>query len=284
MVPPLLGRPDCKTATSVAQDVYPAPTPRWQAKRVPPPQTQAPSRPHGPRVLVIQNDPDSGPGRLPAWIDDEGACLELVRAYAGERVPTSPDRFAAVLMLGGGFLPDADEEHPWLPDERALARAAVADGTPLLGICLGGQLLAHTFGGEVLGEHGPRERGVTDIMVRRDAADDPLLGPLDAVVPAVESHQDAITRLPTGAAWLASTESYPHQAFRLGDRAWGLQFHPEASSDKVRTWSRERLRQQGFDPDAIFEEADRRGADLESVWSGFVHRFLALTRSNRRVA
>ncbi|MGW1341555.1 type 1 glutamine amidotransferase [Kribbella sp. NPDC002412] len=228
-------------------------------------------------VLIIENDPDSGPGRLLGWLEARGFTAVVVRAWAGEPIPSDISGHAALILLGGGMLPDADDASPWLKAERELLRAA-HDRVPVLGICLGAQLLAHTFGGEVLGKHGLPEKGVTELRLLPAAADDPLLAGLPAVVRAVESHQDQITRLPADAVLLMSSERCPHQMLRIG-QSWGVQFHPEVTADRVRRWAPERLRSLGFDPANVVAEAELHEAELEATWSAVFGRFLERTGS-----
>ena len=225
-------------------------------------------------VLIIENDRDSGPGRLLDWLDERGITPAVVRAWDGEPVPASVDGYAALILLGGGMLPDEDERSPWLPAERALLRAAHGR-VPVLGICLGAQLLAHTFGGEVQGKYGQPEKGVTSLTVLPAAQDDVLLAGLPSTVLAVESHQDQITRLPDDAVLLMSSERCPNQMLRIG-QSWGVQFHPEVEADRVRRWNPERLRSLGFDPDEVVAGAERHAAELDKTWSAVVGRFLSL--------
>lgn len=227
-------------------------------------------------VLIIENDPGSGPGRLLDWLDERGIAPVIVRAWDGEPIPASSDGHAALILLGGGMLPDADDASPWLPSERDLLRKTTSAGqVPILGICLGGQLLAHTFGGEVRGKHGLPEKGVTELSLLPDATDDPLLAGLPATVRAIESHQDQITRLPAEAVPLMSSERCPHQMLRIG-RSWGVQFHPEVAVDRVRRWDVERLRAWGFTPETVIAEAEQYEAELEQTWSLVFGRFLDL--------
>jgi GMP synthase-like glutamine amidotransferase len=226
-------------------------------------------------VLIIENDRDSGPGKLLDWMGDRGITPVVVRAWDGEPVPQSVDSHAALIMLGGGMLPDEDERSPWLPAERALLRDA-HDRVPVLGICLGGQLLAHTFGGEVQGKYGLPEKGVTPLTVLAAAADDVLLAGLPPTVRAVESHQDQITRLPDDAVLLMSSERCPNQMLRIG-RSWGVQFHPEVTADRVRRWNPERLRSLGFDPETVVADAEQYAVELDKTWATVVGRFLDLT-------
>lgn len=223
------------------------------------------------RLALIENDPDSGPGRLTDWLPT----ATVVRAHAGENLPAATD-FDGFVLLGGGFMPDADEQAPWLPAERALIADVVDSQTPLLGICLGAQLLAHTCGGEVRSAYGLPEKGVTQLRVSPAAASDPVFAGLPGQVRAVESHQDQITALPPDAVWLMSSQRVPHQGFRVGPAAWGVQFHPEASGGRVQTWSDESIRARGFDPERVRAEAAGAATELEQTWSAWFARFAAL--------
>ena len=125
-----------------------------------------------PRVLIIRNAERSGPGRLPAWLREEG--LAIVETH-GSAAPDTPDGYDAVVLLGGRFLPHDDTRHPWLRGERRRARRAVDSQVPLFGICLGAQLLAASRGGIVKGKHGTPERGSCPVAVLPGAADERLL-------------------------------------------------------------------------------------------------------------
>lgn len=205
------------------------------------------------RVLAILNHPDSGLGRYRDWLADAG--VEVTLQPGAEGLPADLDGVDGLVMLGGGLMPDDDEKAPWLPQERRLTAAALEDRVPVLGICLGGQLLAMVGGGQVRADHGVVERGATQIH-RTDAADgDGLLGGLPARFYAIENHRDAITALPSQAVHLAYSDDCPHQAFRLGPVAWGLQFHPEASAENVARWDREKVHDDGFDHDELIRFA-----------------------------
>jgi GMP synthase-like glutamine amidotransferase len=201
--------------------------------------------------------------------------LDVVHAYAGAPLPRRGEH-DGVLVLGGGYLPDDDERAPWLSPTRALVAEAVERGAPVFGICLGGQLLAQVAGGTVRGEHGEPEFGSTPLTVRAEAGADPLFARLPERVTAVEHHQDAVTALPPGAAWLMSSERCPYQAFRVGERAWGVQFHPEAGADRVRSWDADRLRARGLDPVELSRRAERDEPAAEAVWREVAGRFAAV--------
>ena len=214
---------------------------------MPPPEQRVPT------VLAVRNDPDSGPARFADWLAEAGVRLVVVD---GPDVPSSPTGYDGVLLLGGGFMPDADERAPWLPAERRLAAAAVAGGVPLLGVCLGAQVLAHVAGGTVVADSGRPEHGSVGVSLLPGAEGDALLGALPMLFPAIEHHRDEVVALPPDAVHLATSAACPHQAFRVGERAWGVQFHPEASADRLARWDPDRLAAEGFDLAALREAAD----------------------------
>ena len=154
-------------------------------------------------------------------------------------------------------MPDDDERAPFLPRERALVGEALAAGVPVLGICLGAQLLALVAGGEVTAESGETERGSCSVDLLAAAGDDPLFGGLTDYneLRMIQNHQDSITTLPPDAVHLATSEQCRVQAFRVGAAAWGVQFHPEASAARLAEWDENKLAAEGFDRAALLAEA-----------------------------
>ena len=225
------------------------------------------------RALVVQNTPRGGPGRLGSWLEEHGLTLDVVHAYAGDPLPATLTRHRALIVLGGGYMPDADDRAPWLAPTRQLAGEALESDVPFLGVCLGAQLLAHVAGGTVRAEHGLPEAGSTALTLRPESADDLLFRGLPGEVRAVEHRVDAITELPPGAPWLARSERCPIQAFRVGGSAWGLQFHPEATARNVEGWDAEKLREQGFDRAELIRAAERDEPGSTRVWHELARRF-----------
>ncbi|MTE18889.1 type 1 glutamine amidotransferase [Streptomyces sp. TRM43335] len=233
-----------------------------------------------PRVLAVQHTPNGGPSRFGRWLAEGGLALDVIRAYDGTPLPGRLSH-RALLVLGGGYLPDDDERAPWLAPTRALVSQALDDGVPVFGICLGGQMLALLAGGTVAAEHGRPEMGSTALTLRPEAEDDPLFRGLPRRTTAIEHHVDAVTELPRGARWLAESEHCPYQAFAVGDRAWGTQFHPEATAARVRTWDPERLARHGFDPVETVRRAEADEPAAAEVWRTVALRFAALVRDGR---
>lgn len=233
-------------------------------------------------ALVIENDPTCDIRRLGEWLTEAGLGLRVLRAHAGEQVPDSLDGFAALVVLGGeqssNPAPDGTPGAPWFPALERLLRKAVRNRVPTLGICLGAQLLAAAHAGTVERSAAGPEVGPALVGKRDAAEDDPLFKWVPLMPDVFQWHQDEITELPRGAVLLAASTRYPHQAFRLGDRAWGLQFHIECDTDMIATWARSSPlpAQLGYDPDAVVAACDAVMTDVEEVWQPFAVRFAAL--------
>ncbi|WP_240434708.1 type 1 glutamine amidotransferase [Streptomyces sp. YIM 130001] len=230
-------------------------------------------------MLVVQNTPSGGPGRVGDGLRRAGLDLEVVQAHAGEALPQRLGE-RALLVLGGGYLPSEDERAPWLPATHRLAAQALEHGRPMLGICLGGQLLAEVAGGTVRGRCGRPEFGSTPIRMRAEARGDVLFGELPGVTSAIERHVDRITELPPAAVWLADSEHCPYQAFRVGDAAWGVQFHPEAAAERIRAWDPGPLQEQGYDRDELHRAATAAEPAASAAWSAFTERFAAVVAAS----
>jgi GMP synthase (glutamine-hydrolysing) len=223
-------------------------------------------------VLVVEHQADAGPDRLGDWLREEGVHLDVVRPYVGEAVPGRVDG-GGLMVLGGSMGAADDLDHPWLPATRALLSRAVSDRVPTLGVCLGAQLLALACGGHVaVGDPGI-EPGVIDVRWRPGTATDPLLAGLPDPYPGPSMHRDAVITLPPGAVWLGESDLYPHQAFAIGDAAWGLQFHPEVSVESFRSWAPENV-----------EDFARVGTDAESVVAMLVDRDAEVVAAGRLLA
>jgi len=128
-----------------------------------------------------------------------------------------------------------DDQFPWLRAERAWIRAAVGGGRAFLGVCLGAQLLALALGGRGMAGKTP-EVGVAPVTFTAQAREDPLFGALPDTLAALHWHADTFS-LPPGAVLLAGSTRYPHQVFRWGPAAWGIQCHFEAGADQARAWT-----------------------------------------------
>jgi len=179
-------------------------------------------------IQHVHHEPAALIGTLAA---QRGITVDVRVIPNGGGLPNAADIDGLVVMGGPmGALDDTD--HPNLPGERALLAAAVDRGIPVLGVCLGAQLLAAALGARVY--RGPvYEVGLGEVEV---LADDPMLGPAGAMAPVLHWHHDTFD-LPVGATLLARSTHYPHQAFRFGEQVWGLQFHVEVDAELTAAWA-----------------------------------------------
>jgi GMP synthase-like glutamine amidotransferase len=227
----------------------------------------------GTPVLVIENDPNDPIGRLGEWLVAAGVVLDVRSAPAGAAIPAELDGYAGLIVMGGWQRADRDADSPWLASVRSLLAAAVHSGLPTLGVCLGGQLLATAAGGAVARAENP-EYGAQLVAKRQAAADDVLFRELPITPDVIQWHVDEITRLPPGAVLLASSPACEVQAFRVGPRAWGLQFHIETTPGLVSRWAAEDAAALAdYDLEAILERATRAHDDIAETWQPFAERF-----------
>ena len=183
-------------------------------------------------VLVFQHEADDGPGYLGEALLRHGARLTVVRLDQGETIP-DVSGFDVLLVMGGVMNAYEEDQYPWLIEETQAIREAVGAGQAVLGVCLGGQLLAKALGAQVhLG--AATEIGLTPIKLTSQGMVDPLFDGLDQIE-AVEWHDDTFD-IPSGAVPLASSDGCAHQAFRFGQCVYGLQFHPEVSPIMLAKW------------------------------------------------
>jgi GMP synthase (glutamine-hydrolysing) len=180
---------------------------------------------------------------------------DIVRADRDEPLPAR-GRHAAILVTGSASMVTeradwSERSAEWLA---AIVRSAAA---PVLGVCYGHQLLAHGLGGRVDWNPRGRQIGTKSLRTTTTAADDPLFGTLAPQFRAQTTHQQSVVEVPAEAQVLASSALDPHQALRFGERAWGLQFHPEFSAGVMAGYirgRRERLLAEGLDPAALLRE------------------------------
>jgi GMP synthase (glutamine-hydrolysing) len=185
-------------------------------------------------VLVVESDPNlHGIGRLGEALERSGLPWRSALAYREDVGELAAGDFSAIVVMGGEMHARDDARFPYLAREVALLQDAVAHDVPVLGICLGGQLLARSLGADVR-PAGFLEGGWVPISPMPGAGGDPVLGHLSQPTGVFSWHVD-IFDLPDGATQLATGEATEQQAFRVG-RAWGLQFHPEVDADLFEEW------------------------------------------------
>jgi GMP synthase (glutamine-hydrolysing) len=230
------------------------------------------------RVLVVQHVAIEQPGLIGDVLQRRGVEMTVVRADESLQEDAARDA-RGIVVLGGPMGVYEADRHPRLREEIAMLQRAVAEGKPVLGICLGSQLLAAALGARVY--RGPRtELGWFDVTLQPAAREDALLRNAPPRFTALHWHGD-VFELPAGARHLASSEQTVHQAFAFG-RAWGLLFHLEASPAQVSAMAGafpEELAEAGTSSDALMVSTHRFAADAERVGSAVFDRWADLLSS-----
>lgn len=236
------------------------------------------------RIMVVEHQADAGIGLIGERLRELGVDLSVVGPSVGTKIPESLGDFDGLIVLGGSMGPTDDEQAPWLPATRALLAEAVERDVPTLGICLGAQLLTVATGGQVrIMPQGP-EIGMHAVRFTAAAAEDLLFSALSgAEVPVLQWHWLEAERLPHGAELLASSPECAHQAFRLGNRVWGVQFHPEALGDTAHEWAEDGAAElSGLSLDGVEVVNAVRAAEpqLREVWGKIAGRFAEIVRGS----
>lgn len=178
------------------------------------------------RILVIRHESGSSLGLLEPIAHTHHSHIRYLNLLQGEAWHDSVADYSHLIVLGGAVSAYEDDRYPALRDEFKLIEQAMAGNIPIVGICLGAQVLAQVLGAKVYRGAAGREVGWCQVQLRDAAAADPLLQDFPPQFRVFQSHQDTFD-LPVGAVHLAESAIYPHQCFRFNDRVWAMQFHLE---------------------------------------------------------
>ncbi len=184
-------------------------------------------------LVCVRHQPSAPLGVIRDVLDAEGVSWRYVDPWRGETIPDVGE-ISALIVLGGEMNADDVEEHPWLADTRSLMHEAVDCDVPVLGVCLGAQLLARAMGAAVV-PASVREIGFRKIEVLPPGSHDPLLKAFAPSALVFQFHEDACES-PPGGQLLATNDDNPVQAFRVGTRGYGVQFHFEVTTDEIAAW------------------------------------------------
>jgi GMP synthase (glutamine-hydrolysing) len=239
------------------------------------------------RVAVVQHENDCPPAMFGDWLVEGGADLAVCQAFAGDDLP-DPATYDALVVLGGSMGAHDDADHAWLGDVKERIREHAADGTPVLGICLGHQLSAVALGGRCERNPNGQQFGLIPLAWTPDAHLDPLMSTVATPRRGVQWNDDVVTEEPPGTVTLARCPTGELQAARFAPSVWGVQLHPEVNAQILAPWAdhdREVHLAAGLDPDAVLAEIDAALAELVASWRPLAQRFVevaAHSASSRR--
>lgn len=228
------------------------------------------------RVLFVQHGDVDKPGLLAEELASCGVDLEVFHAWRDPVFPELWD-FDGLALGGGGQSAWEVLEHPYLEIECGLVRSAVSSGRPVIGLCLGAQLIARALGAEVRRAAG-KEIGFFPVSLRPEGLADPVVGALPAEFPAAHWHGD-VFGIPSGAECLGSSQLTPNQILRHGPKCLGFQFHLEMTAplfEELVQDSEGFFRDCGLPMDALIREAGEKLPLLEPAAREVFRRWAAL--------
>jgi GMP synthase (glutamine-hydrolysing) len=185
------------------------------------------------KSLIIKHVDIEGPGLIEYFLNQERIPYQVLCLDSDARLP-KPEGFTHVVILGGPMNVYEEDHYPFLREEDLFIKEAIQRGKFVLGICLGAQLIAKALGAKVF-KASLKEIGWYDILLTMIGSKDPLFSNLPKTFPVFQWHGDTF-EIPKGGKLIATSTSVPHQAFRYGDNAYGLQFHLEVTEKMIKEW------------------------------------------------
>jgi GMP synthase-like glutamine amidotransferase len=236
-------------------------------------------------VLVFQHDPFEDLGFFAEVLEKQGADYRVVRLFHGETPAENWEQVKALIILGGPMNVDDEQSFPFLRWEKRIIRAAIDESVPMLGVCLGAQLIASTLGTPVF-HGGVKEIGWSQISITLHGQVDSLLGYMPESATVFQWHGDGF-ELPPSAILLASSVNYRTQAFRLGKTIYGLQFHLEVTPKMIERWIDERSKDLALAPyvlpDKILADTQSYAPTLKYYGERFLSEFVRRVARSRRM-
>lgn len=210
-------------------------------------------------ALIFQNWEPEGPGIFADVLDKKGWGRNVVHLYRGEKIPSHWENYDLLVVMGGPMNVYEEGTYPFLAQETITIRKALEEGMPVIGFCLGAQLMAKARGAKV--HKGiKKEIGWYPVHITDQGMDDPLLNTFSREVNVFQWHGDTF-QLPCGAVRLATSKDYPNQAMRINTMSYGFQFHFEITRDMVVEWlrtGRREIREVAVDnlPDKVLKDSE----------------------------
>ena len=233
-------------------------------------------------ALILQNSAGDGPGFFGSLLDHKGWARKVSHLYRGETVPSDWMHYDLLVVMGGPMNVCEEDAYPFLAKETEILTRALKEGFPVIGFCLGAQLMAKACGAKVL-KGAKKEIGWYPVRLTDQGINDPLLKSFPEEFVVFQWHGDTF-ELPEGAAQLVSSEDYLNQVVRIGSVSYGFQFHFEITKDMIAEWLKtgeEEIEDMGIKdlPGKILANSDRYIPFLRFLAESFFDNYLAMIES-----
>lgn len=236
------------------------------------------------RILVLQHVEGEGLGTIDGILKKQGIDRHFIKPFKNQRIPKTPDGYSGLIVLGGPMGVYEDDLYPFIKDEITLIDKALRKDIPILGICLGAQMLAKAGGAKVF-KGGKKEIGWYKVGLTDDGKRDRLFIGLPDEFIVFQWHGDTFdmgTDLKSvHNKCLASSELFPHQIIRVGKMAYGLQFHLEVTEGMIKDWvdanDRELVSLGYINPEGILKETPKNIKTLNRLGEVVFSRFFEMT-------
>lgn len=187
------------------------------------------------KVLVFRHVPHEGLGTIEPFLKQSNVAIEYCDLFKQHPVPQNLDPYSFVISMGGPMNVDETDRYPFLASERTLMAKAIRENLPVLGICLGAQMIARALGARVY--RGPqKEIGWYPVHFSAEASEEPMFKDFSTEHPIVFHWHGDTFDLPPSAVRLAASDGCPNQAFRYRDSAYAFQFHVEVTREMIQDW------------------------------------------------